>query len=259
MKVSVDSSNVNELELPQSPSAGDMNYWDGSAWVSVSAGSHGSTLRFCDNKPIWVPEIGANDVYNPATCKVWMDRNLGASQVADSLTDYNSYGDLYQWGRGSDGHQTIVWTSSTTSDESEQSRETTTLSMMDSVGHDDFITPSSPFDWRSPQNDTLWQGVSGINNPCPTGYRLPTEAEWLAETDSWISKDAEGAFASPLKLSKAGSRDVDNGSLENVGVIGEYWSSTVDSQQARRLGIGSSAPMGTRYRGAGRSVRCIKD
>ncbi len=158
-----DRSNVNELELPQSPSVGSMNYWNGSSWVSVSTGSEGSTLRFVGGKPLWVSDslaaIGVNDVNNPVTGKVWMDRNLEASQVADSLTDYNSCGDLYQWGRGSDGHQTIVWTSSTASDGSEQSRETTTLSMMDLVGRINFIKNStSPFDWRSSQNDMLGQG-----------------------------------------------------------------------------------------------------
>jgi len=258
MKVSVDSSNVNEIELPQSPSAGSMNYWNGSSWDTIPPGSQGSTLRFVGDKPLWV---GVNDVYNPVTGKIWMDRNLGASQVADSLTDYNSYGDLYQWGRGSDGHQTIVWASSTTSDGSEQSRQTTTLSMMDSVGHDDFILIStSPVDWRSPQNDTLWQGVNGINNPCPSGYRLPTEAEWLAERDSWISDDAAGAFASPLKLPLAGYHSGSSGSLLNVGTAGGYWSSTVSGTNARDLGfLSSSAFMDTDERALGLSVRCIKD
>ena len=50
--------------------------------------------------------VGANG-------RVWMDRNLGASQVATSSTDTNSYGDLYQWGRGADGHQLRI--SNTTS------------------------------------------------------------------------------------------------------------------------------------------------
>ena len=44
--------------------------------------------------------------------KYWLDLNLGATQVAACNTDANSYGDLFQWGRGGDGHQ--VRTSSTT-------------------------------------------------------------------------------------------------------------------------------------------------
>jgi len=34
-----------------------------------------------------------------------MDRNLGASRVATSSTDSAAYGDLYQWGRATDGHE----------------------------------------------------------------------------------------------------------------------------------------------------------
>ena len=40
-----------------------------------------------------------------ATSRVWMDRNLGASQVATSSDDILAYGDLYQWGRLTDGHE----------------------------------------------------------------------------------------------------------------------------------------------------------
>ncbi|VVM21411.1 hypothetical protein BSPWISOXPB_2895 [uncultured Gammaproteobacteria bacterium] len=35
---------------------------------------------------------------SPITGKIWLDRNLGATQAATSRTDSASYGDLYQWG-----------------------------------------------------------------------------------------------------------------------------------------------------------------
>jgi hypothetical protein len=38
------------------------------------------------------------------TGRVWLDRNLGATQVATSFDDSAAYGDLYQWGRAKDGH-----------------------------------------------------------------------------------------------------------------------------------------------------------
>lgn len=39
------------------------------------------------------------------TGRVWLDRNLGASQVCTSLDDEACYGDYYQWGRAADGHE----------------------------------------------------------------------------------------------------------------------------------------------------------
>jgi uncharacterized protein (TIGR02145 family) len=189
------------------------------------------------------------EVTNSSTGKTWMDRNLGASQVATSSTDANSYGDSYQWGRKSDGHQ--CRTSATTA----------TLSSSNQPGNGDFIlAPSSPNDWRSPQNTNLWQGVNGVNNPCPSLYRLPTEAEFDAERLSWSSNNSAGAFASPLKLTVPGYRSGYNGSLYDVGSFGLYWSSSFSGADSRYLlFISSVATMATNFRAVGFSVRCIKD
>ncbi len=182
-----------------------------------------------------------------------MDRNLGATQVATSSTDTNSYGDLYQWGRRSDGHQ--CRTSPTTS----------ISSSVDQPTHGDFIlAPNSPYDWRSPQNTNLWQGVNGINNPCPSGYRLPTEAELNAERLSWSSNNAAGAFDTPLKFPMAGFHDNPTGLFANFGMYSYYWSSTVGSAvsgtYSQFLFFGSSsALLDATYRANGLSVRCIKD
>jgi len=189
------------------------------------------------------------DITNPTTGKTWMDRNLGASRAATSSTDAEAYGDLYQWGRAADGHQ--IKTSSTTS----------TLSNSDTPGHGNFIlAPSNPSDWRSPQNTNLWQGVNGTNNPCPVGYRLPTEAELNAERSTWSSNNAGGAYASPLKLPLAGGRYYGSGSLTNVGSFGHCWSSTVDGTDSHSLSFGSSdANVFSISRAFGFSVRCLKD
>ena len=189
------------------------------------------------------------EVLNPATGKTWMDRNLGASRAATSSTDAEAYGDLYQWGRAADGHQ--IRTSSTT----------TTLSNSDTPEHNNFIlAPNTPHDWRSSQNNNLWQGVNGTNNPCPSGYRLPSEAEWRAELNSWNSPDANGAFASPLKLPMAGFRISSDGSLFDVGSRGDYFSSTVDGNRSLfLLFISSYAYINSYFRAHGTSVRCLKD
>jgi uncharacterized protein (TIGR02145 family) len=189
------------------------------------------------------------DVTNPITGKTWMDRNLGASRAASSSSDVNSYGDLYQWGRSADGHQC------------RNSATSNVLSIVDQPAQGRFIISiNEPWDWRSPQNNTLWQGNNSVNNPCPSGYRLPTEVEWNEERLSWSSNNSAGAFASPLKLTRPGYRDHISAALADVGFSGFYWSSTVNGISASRLYLlSNNAQIITTYRSFGGSVRCIKD
>jgi uncharacterized protein (TIGR02145 family) len=188
--------------------------------------------------------------------QIWMDRNLGASRVATSMTDSESYGDLYQWGRGSDGHQL------------RDSQTTTILSSTDDPGHDDFIIPdeTGDWDWRFPHNPGLWQGLSGGNNPCPAGFRLPTKSELDIERSSWGSDDAAGAFASPLKLVMAGFRSALDGNLHQVGTTGRLWSSTEEGGRGIYLRadneenvMGEKVSIGPYMNGMAFSVRCLKD
>ena len=193
---------------------------------------------FCTSGPTAIV-----DVTNPTTGKTWMDRNLGAAQAATSSTDDAAYGDLYQWGRRADGHQCRT------------SPATATLSSIDQPAHGNFIlAPSYPYDWRSTANDNLWQGVNGINNPCPSGYRIPTGPELEAERLSWSANSSVGAFASPLKLPLVGFRSGYDGLLVDAGFGSSYWSSSIGlyfSSGTANIGVG--------YRGNGFAVRCLKD
>lgn len=204
------------------------------------------------NGNFWQSSENSNTVsvveVTSTTGKVWMDRNLGASRAATSSTDSDAYGDLYQWGRNSDGHQ---------------SRTSNTAAGPVASGEEgsNFITvSSSPYDWLSTQDATRWDGdTKGAHDPCPNGYRVPTEAEWDAEDADFSSNNAAGAYNSNLKLPVAGGRYSD-GMLDLVGSGGYYWSSTVSGPSARFLHFGSSdAYMTSLFRAYGFSVRCIKD
>ena len=195
-------------------------------------------------------------VTSDSTGKVWMDRNMGASQVATASDDELSYGDLYQWGRATEGHQCRE------SETTPMIATTATVSDTNSW-HGKFIavTVSVSFDWLIPGDDNLWQGVNGTNNPCPAGFRIPTIAEWEAEQNSWDNKNSNGAFASPLKLPDAGYRDLSSGTLVDEGSEGRYWSSSVSGPYVRYLIFNSGVVSVTSsdYRHTGASVRCIKD
>ena len=206
------------------------------------------------------------DVTNPATGKTWMDRNLGANRAAISSTDAESYGSLFQWGRFADGHQCVnryagdgVTTSSTTP----------TVSTSATPGHGNFIANLNA-QWQMPVLNDLWQGVNGTNNPCPAGYRLPTEAELESERLSWqqapinSTNDIVGGFASPLKFTMGGRRNNSNGGLSSVGSYGAYWSSTALAWEeiSLDLTIGITFPASVEWshnRSMAVSVRCIKN
>jgi hypothetical protein len=198
--------------------------------------------------------IGANN-------RIWMDRNLGATRVATSINDEEAFGDLYQWGRNSDGHQ--IKTSGTSSN----------LSNSDLVNNNLFIiTSSEPYDWRVPQNNLLWQGVNGINNPCPKGFRIPTYEEWETEVAGWppqlvYNKPIWGvmsAYSSALKLTTPSIR-YQIGNIFSNG-ISEYWTSTVPTGSSGAITLLLNTKLNNygftlsgERRAHGLSCRCIKD
>ncbi|NLI74781.1 MAG: Ig-like domain-containing protein [Euryarchaeota archaeon] len=180
-------------------------------------------------------------VTNPTTHAKWLDRNLGASQVAISRTDELSFGDLYQWGRGTDGH------------EKRTSATTTTLSDTDTPGHGDFIiTDAAPNDWRDSQNDSLWQGVDGINNPCPAGYRIPSAAEFR----SWNVSGIYDAFNSLLKIPTVGSRY--NSGASSGSFSANMWCNNFVDTYAQYFSVATTSSIVASERASGYSVRCIK-
>ena len=219
----------------------------GNSDVQITVSTTGDTLLI-GSQTLIIPGISVANygysisgdiptVYNPITGRVWMDRNLGASRVALSYDDTEAYGDLYQWGREQDGH------------EMRTSGITNNLIEDDITQHNEFIINSSyPGDWRTPQNANLWQGVNGIDNPCPNGFRLPTKDEWLVEIQSWNSADKDGAFSSVLKLTTGGYRQGFDGVIYNnwfnggsaQGPFGYYWSSTVEDHKSSHMYFGEN-------------------
>jgi uncharacterized protein (TIGR02145 family) len=218
--------------------------WNGAQWVENQSETKSASSS------------SVSTVFNPTTGKTWMDRNLGASQVATSSTHVASYGDLYQWGRGADGHQLRT------------SQTTTQTSGTLKPGHAMFILSSS--DWRHkyhPKSEPfVWNGVNGINNPCPSGFRLPTVVEWEAEFATWepyqhgITLQTQRAYNSVLKLPAAGVRGGSTGQLLWEGQNG-YYATSNSSGTLNNFLYFSPGELNFKSggRASGHSVRCIKD
>lgn len=179
--------------------------------------------------------------------RCWLKSNLGTSQIAGSFNDVAAYGDYYQWGRLIDGHQSFI------------SSTTTTISNTTIPGHDQFIISNTiPFDWINPQNDTLWQGENGTNNPCPENWHVPSSFEWELVSNGWNNRI--DAFNSPLKLTSAGYRSGTDGEMLSRGIVGHYWTKSTNSNNTEYIYYDiTSLNIQSSVRSYGYSVRCIKD
>ena len=156
------------------------------AYATNSAGTgYGNVITFnttANDNTVTFTYNGATVTYgvitSPVTGRKWLDRNLGASQVATASNDRNAYGHLFQWGRPADGHQLINYTSSSSG--SGVNGKTKTLATSDVPGISTFITPDNTveqngvfvYDWRNDQNTNRW--AINSQGSCPSGWHVPT-------------------------------------------------------------------------------------
>lgn len=229
----------------------------------------GTVNSLVDTVTITVTPYGAithkNIVYgtviSPYTGRVWLDRNLGASQVCTAYNDSKCYGDFYQWGRNIDGH------------EKPTSAVTTTLaSNINFVGTNFIKHVSSPRDWSTTDisgdlRHENWSKTDG-SSICPVGFRVPTINEIKAETievgeySSVVVSDRIDAFDSFLKLPSSGDRKGSTGLRSWKGIYGFIWSSTNTASSSKSYVfnyLSSSVQATNTYRSNGHPVRCIKD
>lgn len=196
--------------------------------------------------------------------KVWLQQNLGSAQVANSMTDTDSYGDLFQWGRWDDGHQL---------------RNSPTISIpsvnnpLGLTGITSFIIGSgtSNYWWNTNALTDKWSGenIAAITSeigadPCKAigqGWRLPTQADWTTAVSLEGISNPTTAFNSRLKLPAAGNRSPIDATFTYEGQRGYYWSSDVANSGGKYLYIGTTiANAGSGGpRAQGQSVRCIKE
>ncbi len=229
-----------------------------------------------DNITITVGDYST--VTSPYTGRIWLDRNLGASQVCISQDDQLCYGDYYQWGRNTDGHEKI--NSVARNDMLEDKN------VLD-VGHSYFIKDCAQgyCNWTINEwtinhiddNGTIraenWSKPDGTGI-CPINFRVPTKDELEAETINQSVTNMSGAFDNFLKIPASsfkhqwlGYRYVDYSSGYESS---DLWTISIDPEYANtgsayepgsfRLSVSpSTASVLGSHRAIGAPVRCIKD
>lgn len=240
-------------------------------------GIHTITLTVTDNKGAKASSsinINVTDIIthkgleyavltSPITNKQWLDRNLGASKACSSLNQETCYGDYYQWGRITDGH------------EKQNSQTQDTLASNISNAGDKFIKASK--DWTATSIDddgskreTQWAKTDG--SICPTGFRVPSIDELKAETinSGIVENESTGAvkiknkddamknfLKFPLAANKAGS----DASNNNKGFIAYIWSNSKASDSKAHTFYFNSRKAATLEgnRSTASSIRCIKN
>jgi len=236
--------------------------WDTYGILNMTLSGASNTINLApriDIKSIPASQTAVVDVtYGTQT---WMDRNLGARRVATAIDDVLSYGNHYQWGRPADGHEITVW-NGTALNQGRGFYDPTAvgaLATTDSPEHPNFIlTNASPNDWRSNNNNNRWATAS--QGPCPTGYRVPTLANWNTADNFGSWNNNTHTFSSALKLPSSGFRGRSNNLLDSQGTGGDYWTSSVSTTNASSFFFFSTkAEAGTNNRAFGFTVRCIKN
>ncbi|CAK7043792.1 MAG: hypothetical protein PARBA_01483 [Parabacteroides sp.] len=190
----------------------------------------------------------------------WAPANCGAIRVAQASDGKNKTvdgtGNIYQWGRKD----------ATNHDGSIASAPTGNSNPNNNTF---YKTTNNPKDWLSPQNNSLWNGNSkGVNDPCPSGYRIPTSDELrsIGNATTWDGSDglfkvnAENGYPQ-LILPAAGLREFSSGSSTNLGTGGYYWSSSVPAGSTQSNHVFFTTAKfndAVNVRAYGMSVRCIR-
>jgi len=191
------------------------------------------------------------------------------------------FGALFQWGRIGDGHEQRSSPKYPTNNNSWENGAVNGTEL-DANGqiektheaYGKFIKHRElPRDWRSPGDDALWNRgteatpIKTANDPCPTGWRVPTRKELQSLIESgneWkddfngVSGCIFGNATNYIFLPEASYRNNVGG--EVFGWHGYYWSSSVYGWYSYCLNLyGWDMEISIEERGKGFSVRCVAE
>ena len=282
---------LNSTVFPYYPGLqkGHIMYWNGSNWVLLNPGTAGQVLKMStanEPVPVWgtdattsttafspcgatITDIDGN-AYNTVLIgsQCWTKENL-------RVRKYNNGTAIQFDATGGSGGSSSTW-------------QNLTIGAHTIYANDSITTPSNLTKYGYLYN---WYAAKGINtngtilsndtlNICPSGWHVPTDAEWTTLTTElggesvaggkmksigttyWTSQSAGTDNSSSFSALPGGFR-IANGSFNNLRNSAAFWSATefnANSAWYRRLDYNSSNVSRISIeKQVGASIRCIKD
>jgi len=248
---------LNRSDFPSGTNTGNILYWNGTGWVNLAPGQNGQALILVNGIPSWstlsttvtVTDIDGNN-YGTVQIgnQVWMSENLkttryrNGGQIPNVTTDNTAWGNL----------TTGAW--------SYYNNDVSNNAIYGKL-----------YIWYTTLGDTL----------CPTGWGVPTDAEWTTLTTYlggesvaggkmktignayWNDPNTGAINSSGFSVLPGGSRNYD-GIFYDVRNDAVFWSATESASSTawfRYLNIndGSVDRIGNYGKSLGASVRCLRD
>jgi len=182
----------------------------------VACGGGGNSNSTNEPTSITYKNLTYKTLQSPLTGKIWLDRNLGATQACENFDDVLCFGNYYQWGRDTDGHEK--------SDSLTQSMQINDLNTSNSkfvIGY----TNWSNDDINGTRRQDYWAHIDG-SSVCPKDFRIPTFNEILEEfPDQNTSNHA--VFENFMKLPSAGLRWPYGGQVIQMESQALIWSNDI--------------------------------
>ena len=229
-----------------------LSYWNGTSWITVAPGLQGQSLRFTNGHPTWI-DLPVTDydgnVYDVVTIGTqrWLKQNLNVTHYRNGNTIPNVTNNT-------------TWSNLTTGAYSDYNN-----------------TPDNSTTYGRLYN---WYTVVDSRNLCPTGWHVPSDAEWTTLTDylggesiaggkliepgttHWQSPNTGATNVTGFTALPAGFHS-GGGTYAYIGIEGIWWSSTeynASSVWDRAMISGHiNVYIGSDNKTFGESVRCLKD
>ena len=247
---------LNRSDFPGGSTLGNILYWNGTNWANLAPGQNGQALILVNGIPSWstisttVTDIDGN-TYNTVQIgsQVWMIENLKTSRYRNgglipNVTD------------------NTAWSNSTIGAWSYYNNAEANNAIYGKL-----------YNWYTTLGDTL----------CPTGWGVPTDAEWTTLTNYlggesvaggkmktigttyWNSPNTGATNESGFSVLPGGYRSYDDGSFYSIRFNAVFWSATeggshYSSAWFRYLGDASGSVLRfNNDKSLGASVRCLRD